>query len=106
MSRAIENITREADAWMASVAEKIATATSPSSVLPSQVSSWLSITHAMPPWARSSPSSGADISAARIISPPPKKDTSSALTIAFGAVLRGLRVSSLSSAALSNPYIT
>ena len=53
----IENITRDADAWIASVAEKIATATRPSSVLPSHVSSWLSMTQAMPPWAKSSPSS-------------------------------------------------
>jgi hypothetical protein len=48
LSRAIENITRDADAWIASVAEKIATATVISSVLPNQVSSWLVITHAMP----------------------------------------------------------
>ena len=64
------------------------------------------MTQAMPPVARSSPSSGADISAARIISPPPTNDTSSALTIALGAVRRGSLVSSESSAALSNPYIT
>ena len=41
-----------------------------------------------------------------IISPPPTNDTSSAVTMALGAVLRGSRVSSESSAALSNPYIT
>ena len=91
---------------MASVAENIATATSANSVLPNQVSSWLSMIQAMPPVDRSSPRLGADISAAMIIKPPPTNDTSSALTIALGAVRRGSRVSSESSAALSNPYIT
>ncbi len=43
-SRAIENITREADAWMARVAEKIAIATMVSRVVPIQVSSWLVMT--------------------------------------------------------------
>ena len=36
LSRAIENITRDADAWIAKVAEKIATATVISSVLPTR----------------------------------------------------------------------
>jgi hypothetical protein len=106
LSRAIENITREAEAWMARVAENIATATRASSVFPSQVESWLSMIHAMPPVDRSSPRLGADIRAARIIRPPPTNDTSRALTMALGAVRRESLVSSERSAALSNPYMT
>src|ERR1700754_3033930 len=48
LSRAIENITRDAEAWMASVAENIATATRANRALPSQVSSWLSMIQAIP----------------------------------------------------------
>src|ERR1700712_5401619 len=46
LSRAIENITRDAEAWMASVAEKMAIATIVSKTLPSHVLSWLVITQA------------------------------------------------------------
>jgi len=88
LSRAIENITRDADAWIASVAEKIAIATVIKSVLPNQLSSWLVMTHATPSVdSIGSSSDGADVSAARIISPPPTNDSSSALMIALGAPL-------------------
>ena len=50
--------------------------------------------------------SGAASSVPRIIRPPPTAETSMQRVIARGAVRRGSFVSSDSSAALSNPYIT
>src|SRR6195952_3162891 len=47
-SRAIENITRVADAAIASAAEKIETATTPSTIRPSTSPSWEVTTQAIP----------------------------------------------------------
>lgn len=106
-SRAIENMTREAEFWIARQAEMTAIATMTSSALPSVSPTWAVTTDATP-WLDSAGSSrsGAAISVASSSSPPPTPDVISAMRIAFGAVLRGDLVSSESSAALSNPYMT
>ena len=49
---------------------------------------------------------GTDISANSRMSPPMMNDAMTARRIAFGAVLRGSRVSSPSELAVSNPYMT